>query len=425
MWKEIVEKLEKLLPEKCNVSNDLSKTYFQIYITTIPKTIHYEILSKGNNKYEVALHCEDKYFYSFFQSLSFDRGYIKKENIDAYICFSISLITDTCDVITELLKLIDLTLKEILQKYKSFIFNNIYRTSSFKDTYIYSTKKLKDEKNIFTFWHPETRIPGYIKLCMKTWDNLKINGEHSYNIHLINYKNIHEYIDTNIYDSIFFKKLSIAKQVDIIRVLLLHRYGGIWLDADTIITSFDFFNNFNTSQFQLFGTSWNACNIGVIKTSRDSIVIRLWEEGIFNQLSIMESMTHFLYLLEIDNKINEASHSIRNSDLFKEMNSWSSVGNSILNPILFQYKNTDTCSILNSKEKPYILEFKYLKQYGADIYRKFYFYEDHTYCIKDLKEHSFIQLHNSWTPLEFKNMDEKQFLKSKTTLSKILEHLIN
>ena len=38
--------------------------------------------------------------------------------------------------------------------------------------------------------------------------------------------------------------MSLPIQADAIRVALLKKYGGIWMDADTIITSGEFLKNF-------------------------------------------------------------------------------------------------------------------------------------------------------------------------------------
>ena len=57
------------------------------------------------------------------------------------------------------------------------------------------------------------------------------NDSKNYEVILINDKNVRDYVD--IPD--FFFELLPAYQADIVRVNVLYKYGGIWLDSDTIV----------------------------------------------------------------------------------------------------------------------------------------------------------------------------------------------
>lgn len=88
------------------------------------------------------------------------------------------------------------------------------------------------KKHIFSFWEPKENLPAYIKLCMRTWTKFLPD----YEITILDYSNLNKYLNKNIIKRILCKKTSLPKQVDCIRVALLYFHGGIWLDADTIIT---------------------------------------------------------------------------------------------------------------------------------------------------------------------------------------------
>lgn len=43
-----------------------------------------------------------------------------------------------------------------------------------------------------------------------------------------------DYLGKDFYDNILFEKFTIFKQTCALRATVFERYGGIWLDADTI-----------------------------------------------------------------------------------------------------------------------------------------------------------------------------------------------
>jgi hypothetical protein len=74
-------------------------------------------------------------------------------------------------------------------------------------------------------------IPPYIDLCMEI---IKKNGSRFFRVTFLNEKNIFDFIPDLRSD---INDLPIALKTDYIRIKLLHIYGGIWIDADTILMS--------------------------------------------------------------------------------------------------------------------------------------------------------------------------------------------
>lgn len=86
-------------------------------------------------------------------------------------------------------------------------------------------------RNVFTYWENKgTRIEPYahIKLCFETMKKHYKN----YNFVILNPETIKEYLPNARSD---LNNLLIAQKVDYYRVALLSIYGGIWIDADTIV----------------------------------------------------------------------------------------------------------------------------------------------------------------------------------------------
>jgi hypothetical protein len=100
-----------------------------------------------------------------------------------------------------------------------------------KDNYIFLIdNKLNDNfKHIFCYWNSEI-IPPLINECIKNYKKKLIN----WNIILLNEKNISEFIkDSEIPKK--YNNLTIAQKSDWIRLILLYKYGGLWMDASIII----------------------------------------------------------------------------------------------------------------------------------------------------------------------------------------------
>lgn len=89
----------------------------------------------------------------------------------------------------------------------------------------------KTSRIIWIYWENINRNkhPTYIKLCL---DTMKKHLGTKYKLIFLNEKTIKNYLP-NLRDD--FSNLKIAQKVDYYRIALLHKYGGIWIDADIIV----------------------------------------------------------------------------------------------------------------------------------------------------------------------------------------------
>ena len=103
------------------------------------------------------------------------------------------------------------------------------------------------------------QTPEYIKLCRETmWKHC----QKDFIIVELNKDNILKFLPgLHIkYD----KNLKIQHKVDYYRILLLKKYGGLYLDADTIVLKnpIEIFNRLKTHDFVGFGCTGNVCTYG-------------------------------------------------------------------------------------------------------------------------------------------------------------------
>ncbi len=95
-------------------------------------------------------------------------------------------------------------------------------------------------KIIWLFWNEED-IPSHIQMYIDRISKLNKN----YNIVVLGFHNLHKYLRK--FD--FSHDTPIANQTDLIRLNLLYKYGGIWIDVSTI------FNESLETIFPLLNTS--------------------------------------------------------------------------------------------------------------------------------------------------------------------------
>jgi len=109
------------------------------------------------------------------------------------------------------------------QNYKKYYIEN-------NSQYVQSNYELnKNYKNIFCFWDSDI-LPPLINECVKNYKK-KLPD---WNTILLNEKNIHNFIDKTEFP-INYNNLKITQKSDWIRLFLLYKYGGLWMDASIII----------------------------------------------------------------------------------------------------------------------------------------------------------------------------------------------
>ncbi|MBF7688989.1 glycosyltransferase family 32 protein, partial [Acinetobacter rathckeae] len=115
----------------------------------------------------------------------------------------------------------------VLKSVFNFIFS-IYTAKEYWFTNKTDGSKENIPKVIWMYW--ESEHPNHlVDYCIENTKNVCCD----YDVFILNSSNIHKYIDMPSLDD---KKLKKAIQADYIRLALLKKYGGIWMDASIFIT---------------------------------------------------------------------------------------------------------------------------------------------------------------------------------------------
>ena len=279
-----------------------------------------------------------------------------------------------------------------------------------KKTIIIS-KELKKRKIIFTFWEPKEKMPGYLLLCIKTWKKYLPD----YEIKILNYKSVKYYLGESIFSSSICPNMTIPIQVDAIRVALLKKFGGIWIDADTIILNRSFFEKLNNFELIMLGdVKTKIPNIGFIFAANNSYLIKNWLKSIIQKVKLYKK-----------NIITNEKNFIYQTS-FNESISWNYLGNGIINHLVRNITGNKFLLLDRKKMQafPELIIFKHSSENMIQKYQRLYFQKGDPQLVLKLSKY-IILLHNSWTPSKYKTMSEEDFLKQDILLSKLFTYILN
>ena len=269
------------------------------------------------------------------------------------------------------------------------------------------------EKYIFSFWEPKNKIHDYLKLCIKTWKKFMPD----YRIVILDYKSLYDWIEEDTFDKKLFQYFSLPKQADVIRYALLYKYGGVWLDTDTILfsTAFQDIASKATSQSE---TTFIETDrkfhpyTGIIIAQKGSDIMKKCIEEAKKRIDKFGKPKNQLILTKLFNNKE-----------YKAYKNWDFLSNAILDKIILGENTSKYLPLDNKVIKALPETIHYSNLPRREAYCKFYF-EDN-FCKKTLdKNTSIICLHNSWTPEKYLYMNSKEFLNCNITLANILRELV-
>lgn len=211
---------------------------------------------------------------------------------------------------------------------------------------------------------------------------------------VLDYNNIGEFLDVRELGlNLFSGKLTLPQISDAIRVALLAKHGGVWLDLDTIIL------NSNVEKYFLPEKKHrtiffhypkdNFCQMCFINTPPNSMCMNLWREFIRERLWNLNSAT---------------------------VTDWSFIGNDFIDEYSRRYPNEFKLidRHIAMPDKDLISDSKI----GAEAaYVTYYFLQN--YHLKDISN-EMLFLQNSWTPTFFKNFSREEFFRCDCTMTNVL-----
>ena len=247
---------------------------------------------------------------------------------------------------------------------------------------------------IYTFWQSDAPMPKYLQLCINSW------GKNIDNLDLIviNHRNWDDFCG-DFYDLEKLKNFSFAMQSDAVSACVLATKGGLFMDADTIVTKdiSKTLANIAPSKFVGFGQpNSKGFHVAVIKNDNPSNpVAQAW-------------------FSEVKKRIENKPSTI----------TWAYMANEPLSQIFKNEKYYSDYLILDRSDFGNVQESIYLKGDPIFCYLNFWFNEKLNFNVGDVISENHlgvISLHNSWTPKDYKlKSDISEFYNENLLLSKVL-----
>ena len=247
---------------------------------------------------------------------------------------------------------------------------------------------------VYTFWEPRENIPTYLRLCMETWKKFLPNTK----IVVLDYKNINEYIDLGEFSSnLFSGAFKLPLIADAIRVALLAKHGGVWLDTDTIILSSNaekYFPPDKDNRIIFFGSpDRKTAHVAFINAPPNAKCMTCWLEV------IKEKIKNFTDSTKIDSFF--MANSFINGYIKEFPNEINLLSRKLIMPELSSSPNPNKALIPERRA----------------AYADYYFNQN--YHLKDVSS-DMILLHHSWTPNTFKKLSLEELLRYDCTMTNIL-----
>ena len=140
----------------------------------------------------------------------------------------------------------------------------------------FNKPNIENNKNVnpylWLYWEniKTKKTPTIIKLCI---ESIKNHCKKDFNIILLNEKTIYNYLPNLRKD---LDNLLIAQKVDYIRIALLYKYGGIYMDADTIVVRslLPIIKKLKYYDFVGFGCTGKYCSNGYPRPSNGVMASR-------------------------------------------------------------------------------------------------------------------------------------------------------
>ena len=131
------------------------------------------------------------------------------------------------------------------------------------------------DKNIFILWFQGfDNAPDIVGKCLDSWKK----HNKCWNIVTIDNQNISKYITITDYIT-FSETIQLCPKADVIRLILLNKYGGVWADATTFCTKplDEWLPNHSQAGFFVFRGCNMVCN-WFIYSKKGNYICKMWSK---------------------------------------------------------------------------------------------------------------------------------------------------
>ena len=264
---------------------------------------------------------------------------------------------------------------------------------------------------VFTFWEPKERVPGYVKLCMETWRNC-LPG---YETVVLDYETLGDWLTEGEQSEVICRSMTLAMQADGIRCAILRKHGGVWMDADTILTK-PLDGRFSPADCSIVARRQDGHVVHYVAyinaAKPNAKFICDWHAALVPRIAKAKRF----YASWLTRLLHHGE--------WKLIRRWNYCANAILDPLADSARPPDYAWI--DKDDIFAVPEEELMSAGLDAvaaYQKYWFEPGE---IDDVLARcaGMVMLHNSFTPDRIRAMSPDEFIATDTRLAKLLRHLL-
>lgn len=133
---------------------------------------------------------------------------------------------------------------------------------------------LNKKPYLWVYWDTlKGELPSLIKLCN---ESVKKNCSKSFDVVFLNVNNIQQFLPEITEYKEHIDRLQIEHKVDLYRIMLLYKYGGLYIDADTIVLKdpIEIMKKLDHYDYVGFGCTGTLCKNGYMKPSNGILASR-------------------------------------------------------------------------------------------------------------------------------------------------------
>lgn len=283
---------------------------------------------------------------------------------------------------------------------------------------------------VFYFWEPPGAMPAYLRLCRSTWDS-SLSGYEKTHIDLAN---LIDYIDPEVYNLDFLRRLAPNVQKDAIEVAVLKKHGGVFMDVDTIAVAdiSPILGRLTHSEMLLFGR-----HLAFVAARPGARLIKLWLESTQQRLELASKAALEPSELPWD--------FAGNAPLADVLDAITGVGSPepptasgtkkrnttaerLRRRVLLASRHRRELTTLNRRRHGFIAEatiFANARSDPQERYRRFWFESDVATESVFSSKTTVIGLHHSWTPDWYTGLSTDEVLDHDCLLSRVLRRVIS
>jgi hypothetical protein len=154
--------------------------------------------------------------------------------------------------------IIDLIILTLCLIYLFIFIKNNYKSNNDR-----TVEHFNNKPKLWVYWEnkPNTITPPHIKLCLKT---IFRHCSKSFDVIKLDNNNIYDYLPELKEKKFNLSNLLLAQKVDYYRVLLLYKYGGLYIDADVIVLKnpIEIIDKLKDYDYVGFGCTGTKCKYG-------------------------------------------------------------------------------------------------------------------------------------------------------------------